>query len=133
MLDRAVDELTKVTGTEGYSGWQAWFFLGAAQLKASRFKEGAAAFEKALAAKPDNGPAEGLLAWCYVGLKDTANFKLHGANARNLGFKDPELMKRLSQIEAGETFKDDKAQRWPGQDRALHDEAPRSSSSPAPC
>ncbi len=108
LLDRAVLELTKVTDTPGYSGWQAWFFLGTAQLKASRFKEGAAAFEKSLAAKADNGQAEGLLAWCYVGLKDTESFRLHGANARKLGFKDPELMKRLSQVEAGETFKDDK-------------------------
>ena len=33
---------------------------------------------------------------------------MHGANARKLGFKDPDLMKRLAQIEAGETFKDDK-------------------------
>lgn len=107
-LDRAVLELTKVTSTEGYTGWQAWFYQGAAHLKASRFKEGAAALEKSLAAKPDNGQAEGLLAWCYVGLKDTANFKLHGSNARSLGYRDAELMKRLSQVEAGETFKDDK-------------------------
>ncbi len=109
LLDRAVEELTKVTSTEGYSGWQAWFYLGTAHLKANRFQEGAAAFQKSLAAKPDNGQAEGLLAWCYVGLKDTDNFKLHGANAKKLGFKDPELMKRLAQVEAGETFKDTSA------------------------
>lgn len=109
LLDRAVEELTKVTSTEGYSGWQAWFYLGTAHLKANRFNEGAAAFEKSLAAKPDNGQAEGLLAWCYVGLKDTDKFKLHGANARKLGFKDPELMKRLAQVEAGESFKDTSA------------------------
>jgi tetratricopeptide (TPR) repeat protein len=103
--ERAVAELTKVVGTEGYAGWEAPFYLGAALFKANRFKEATSAFEKALAVKADNAQAEGLLAWCYVGLKDTDNFKVHGAKARKLGFKDPDLMNRLAQVEAGQKFK----------------------------
>ncbi len=107
-LDRAVQELSKVTSTEGYTGSDAWFYLGTAHFNAKRYKESAEALEKSIAIKPDNAQAEGLLAWCYVALKDTENFKKHGANARKLGFKDPDLMTRLQKIEAGETFKDDK-------------------------
>ena len=59
-LDRAVQELTKVTGSEGYSGWQAWFFLGAAQLKASRYKEAAAALEKAVGREAGQRPGGGV-------------------------------------------------------------------------
>ncbi len=104
-LDRAVQELTKVTSAEGYSGSEAWFYLGTAHFNAKRYKESAAALEKSLAVKPDNAQAEGLLAWSYVALKDTENFKKHGANARKLGFKDADLMARLAKIEAGEKFK----------------------------
>jgi tetratricopeptide (TPR) repeat protein len=104
-LDRAVQELTKVTGSEGYSGWQAWFFLGAAQLKASRYKEAAEALEKAVAAKPDNAQAEAFLAWSYFGLKDAEGFKTHGAKARRLGHKDPQLLDRLTKVEAGQAIK----------------------------
>jgi tetratricopeptide (TPR) repeat protein len=104
-VDRAVEVLTKVTGSEGYSGWQAWFYLGAAQLKASRFKEAAAALEKAVAAKPDNAQAEGFLAWSYFGLKDAESFKVHGAKARKLGYKDPQLFDRLTKVEAGQPIK----------------------------
>jgi tetratricopeptide (TPR) repeat protein len=103
--DRAVEELTKVTDADGYSGWQAWFYLGAAQLKASRFKEAAAALEKSLAAKPDNAQAEAFLAWSYFGLKDAANFKIHGAKARSLGHKEPALFDRLAKVEAGQAIK----------------------------
>ena len=103
--DRAVEELTKVTGTEGYAGAQAWFYLGAAQLKASRFKEAAAALEKSLAVKPDNAQAEAFLAWSYFGLKDAANFKTHGAKARGLGHKEPALFDRLAKVEAGQAIK----------------------------
>jgi tetratricopeptide (TPR) repeat protein len=104
-MDRAVEELTKVTATEGYGGWQAWYYLGAAQLKASRFKEAAAALEKALAVKPDNAQAEAFLAWSYFGLKDAANFKAHGAKARSLGYKDAQLFDRLAKVEAGQAIK----------------------------
>ena len=104
-LDRAVEELTKVTGADGYKGWDAPFYLGAAQLKAKRYKEATSAFERSLSAKPDNAQAEAYLAWCYVGLKDTENFKLHGGKAKKLGYKDPDLMNRLAQVEAGQKFK----------------------------
>jgi tetratricopeptide (TPR) repeat protein len=104
-VDRAVEELTKVTGSDGYAGWQAWFYLGAAQLKASRFTEAAAALEKSLAAKPDNAQAEAFLAWSYFGLKDAANFKVHGAKARTLGHKEPALFDRLAKVEAGQAIK----------------------------
>jgi tetratricopeptide (TPR) repeat protein len=103
--DRAVEELTKVTGTAGYTGAQAWFYLGAAQLKASRFKEAAAALEKSLAVKPDNAQAEAFLAWSYFGLKDAASFKAHGAKARSLGHKEPALFERLAKVEAGQEIK----------------------------
>jgi tetratricopeptide (TPR) repeat protein len=103
--DRAVEELTKVTTSEGYTGWQAYLYLGAAELKASHFKEAAAALEKAVAAKPDNAQAEAFLAWSYFGLKDAANFKLHGAKARSLGWKDAQLLDRLKRVEAGEEIK----------------------------
>jgi Flp pilus assembly protein TadD len=104
-VDRAASELTKVTGSDGYAGWQAWFYLGAAQLKASRFQEAAAALEKSLAAKPDNAQAEAFLAWSYFGLKDAANFKVHGAKARSLGHKEPALFDRLAKVEAGQAIK----------------------------
>jgi tetratricopeptide (TPR) repeat protein len=104
-LDRAVQELRKVTGSESYSGWQAWFYLGAAQLKASRYGEAAAALEKAVAGKPDYAQAEAFLAWSYFGLKDAESFKAHGAKARKLGYKDPQLFDRLTRVEAGEAIK----------------------------
>jgi tetratricopeptide (TPR) repeat protein len=103
--ERAVEQLTKVVSTEGYTGSQAWFYLGAAQLKASRFKEAVAALEKALTAKPDNPEAEAYLAWSYFGLKDAAGFKTHGALARKLGWKDAALLDRLSKVEAGQAIK----------------------------
>jgi cellulose synthase operon protein C len=107
-LDRAIQELSKVTSAAGYTGSDAWFYLGTAHFNAKRYKESAEALEKSVAIKADNAQAEGLLAWCYVALKDTENFKKHGAAARKLGFKDADLMARLQKIEAGETFKEDK-------------------------
>jgi tetratricopeptide (TPR) repeat protein len=104
-VDRAVEELTKVTSNPGYTGGQAWYSLGAAQLKAGRFKEAAEALEKVVAAKPDDAQAEAFLAWSYFGLKDAANFKLHGAKARTLGYKDPQLLDRLTKVEAGQAIK----------------------------
>jgi len=103
--ERAVEQLTKVTSAEGYSGGQAWFYLGAAQLKASRFKEAVFALEKSLAAKPDNAEAEAYLAWSCFGLKDAEGFKAHGASARKLGWKDAALLDRLAKVEAGQAIK----------------------------
>jgi tetratricopeptide (TPR) repeat protein len=103
--DRAVEELTKVTAADGYSGFQAWFYLGAAQLKAGRFKEAVGALEKSLAAKPGNAEAEAYLAWAYFGLKDATGFKAHGAKARTLGWKDAALLDRLTKVEAGQAIK----------------------------
>jgi tetratricopeptide (TPR) repeat protein len=103
--ERAVEELAKVTSTEGYSGSQAWLYLGAAQLKAGRFPEAVAALEKALAAKPDDAEAEAYLAWSCFGLKDAGGFKAHGAKARALGWKDPALFDRLAKVEAGQAIK----------------------------
>jgi tetratricopeptide (TPR) repeat protein len=105
LTDRAVEQLTKVTSTPGYSGSQAWFYLGAAQLKASRFKDAVTALEKSLAAKPDNAEAEAYLAWSYFGLKDAEGFKAHGAKARKLGWKDAALLDRLAKVEAGQAIK----------------------------
>jgi tetratricopeptide (TPR) repeat protein len=104
-LDRAVEELTKVTGSEGYKGWEAPFYLGVAQLKAKRYKEATAPLERSLGVKADNAPAEAYLAWAYFGLKDAANFKTHGAKARSLGYKDAQLLDRLAKVEAGQPIK----------------------------
>jgi len=104
-LDRAIEELTKVSGSDGYKGWDAPFYLGAAQLKGNKYKEAVTAFEASLAAKPDNAPAEAYLAWAYFGLKDAANFKTHGAKARSLGYKDAQLLDRLTKVEAGQPIK----------------------------
>jgi len=104
-LDKAVEELTKVTSTEGYSGSQAWLYLGAAQLQSNRYNEAVAALEKSLAVKPDNAQAEAFLAWSYFGLKNAEGFKQHGAKARTLGYKDPQLFDRLTKVEAGQPIK----------------------------
>ncbi len=104
-LDRAIAELDKVTSSPDYKGAEAFLYLGAAHLKANRFKDAAAALEKAIAVKADNAMAEGYLAWAYFGLKDAANFKVHGAKARTLGFKDPQLFERLTKVEAGQPIK----------------------------
>jgi Flp pilus assembly protein TadD len=104
-LDKAVEELTKVTSSDGYSGSQAWLYLGAAHLQASRYKEAVPALEKSLAAKAGNAQAEAYLAWAYFGLKDANNFKLHGANARKLGYRDAQLLDRLTKVEAGQPIK----------------------------
>jgi len=104
-LDKAVAELTKVTSSDGYSGSQAWLYLGAAHLQASRYKEAVAALEKSLAVKGGVAQAEAYLAWAYFGLKDANNFKVHGANARKLGYKDPQLLDRLTKVEAGQPIK----------------------------
>jgi Flp pilus assembly protein TadD len=104
-VDRAVEELARVTSSEGYSGSQAWFLLGAAHLKASRFKEAVPALEKSLEVKPDDATAEGFLAWSYFGLKDADRFKVHGAKARRLGFKDAQLFERLEKVEAGQAIR----------------------------
>ncbi len=104
-LERAVEELTKVAGSDGYKGWEAPFYLGVAQLKAKRYKESTAALERSLGVKAGNAQAEAYLAWAYFGLKDAANFKAHGAKARTLGYKDAQLFDRLAKVEAGQAIK----------------------------
>jgi hypothetical protein len=49
------------------------------------------------------------LAWAYINLKDRDNAIKYGAQARTLGFKDPDLSKRVSDLEAGMQFKEDAA------------------------
>jgi len=58
-----------------------------------------------LAVKPDNAQAEAFLAWSYFGLKDADKFKIHGAKAASLGYKDAQLFDRLAKVEAGQAIK----------------------------
>jgi tetratricopeptide (TPR) repeat protein len=103
--DRAVAELTKVTGTPGYTRPEAWIYLGQAQLLAKRYKDAIGALDKAAAAAPNNVSVETFLAWSYFGLKDSKNFVDHGRKAKALGQKDATLLGYLARIEAGEPIK----------------------------
>jgi tetratricopeptide (TPR) repeat protein len=103
--DRAVKELLTVTGDPAYTAPDAWIYLGAAYLGASRFKEGAEALEKGVVRAPESPDAHAYLAWCYFGLKDAEKFKQAGAKARSLGWKDAQLLDRLKRIEKGEPIK----------------------------
>lgn len=100
-MDRATEELQKATGSPGYGKGEGWLYLGQAHLGASRYKDSVAALEKAAAITPDDAATEAYLAWAYSGLKDTENFKVHGAKARKLGWKEPQLLERLKKIEGG--------------------------------
>jgi tetratricopeptide (TPR) repeat protein len=104
-FDRAVAELTKVTGTPGYAKADAWIYLGQAHLGAKRYNEAIAALDKALAIAPESDQVNAYLAWSYFGLKDSANFKKYGAKARSLGYKEPTLLEYLKRIEGGEPIK----------------------------
>jgi tetratricopeptide (TPR) repeat protein len=103
--DRAVEQLSRVTADAGYAKAEAWISLGGAQLALKRYKDAIASLDKGLAVTPDSGPGEAYLAWCYFGLKDATSFKVHGARARSLGFKEPTLLEYLRRVEAGEPIK----------------------------
>jgi superkiller protein 3 len=104
-VDRAIEELTKVTSSPGYNRAEAWIYLGGAQLSAKRYKEAIEALNKAVAIAPQAAIAEAYLGWSYFGLKDAAGFKEHAAKARALGWKDAQLLDRLKRVEAGEAIK----------------------------
>lgn len=104
-LDKATAELTRAVESVGYDKAEGWLYLGQAHVLAGRYRDAVAALEKAAAKAPTDAAAEAFLAWAYSGLKDTENFKLHGAKARQLGSKDQQLLDRLKKIEAGEKFK----------------------------
>jgi tetratricopeptide (TPR) repeat protein len=104
-FDRAVAELTKVTGSPGYNRPDAWIYLGQAHLGAKRYKDAIAALEKALTVAPESDQANAYLAWCYFGLKDSPNFKKYGGKAKALGYKEPTLLQYLGRVEAGEPIK----------------------------
>jgi len=104
-LDKATAELSRAVETPGYDKAEGWLYLGQAHVLAGRYKEAVTALEQAAAKAPTDATAEAFLAWAYSGLKDTVNFKLHGAKARQLGTKDQQLLDRLKKIEAGEKFK----------------------------
>ncbi len=103
--DKAVAELTKVTQSPSYAKPDAWVYLGASHLATHRYKDAVDALEKALTLGPASAQVEGYLAWSYFGLKDAANFKLHGAKARELGYKDATFLSNLSRVEKGEPIK----------------------------
>lgn len=103
--DRAIAELATVTASPEYKKADAWVFTGAAQLASKRYAEAAAAFEKSLTLAPPSAQVEGYLAWSYFGLKDAANFKAHGAKARELGYKDATFLSNLARVEKGEAIK----------------------------
>ena len=103
--DRAVAELTKVTGAPGYGKADAWIYLGQAQVGAKKYKDAIATLEKASTLAPDNMVVERFLAWAYFGLKDSKNFVEHGRKAKALGEKEPTLLGYLTRIEGGEPIK----------------------------
>jgi tetratricopeptide (TPR) repeat protein len=103
--DRAVDELTKVVEGNGAGRADAWIYLGGAHLNAKRYKQAEAALLKGLSIAPDVPLANGYLAWAYLGLKDTENFKKYGAKARSLGYADPNFLDRLKRVERGEPIR----------------------------
>jgi predicted Zn-dependent protease len=103
-FDRAVAELTPIT-VSAPKRPEGWLYLGAAQLQAKRYKDAIAALDKAAALVPANAQVESMLAWSYFGLKDAANFKLHGGKARTLGYKEATLLQYLTRIEGGEPIK----------------------------
>ena len=103
--DRAIAELTRVTGAPGYNRADAWIYLGQANLGAKKYRDAIAALDKAAAAAPNNMQIETFLAWSYFGLKDSKNFLDHGRKARTLGQKDSTLLDYLARVEKGEPIK----------------------------
>jgi tetratricopeptide (TPR) repeat protein len=103
--DRAVAELQKASQDPTYTKADAWIYLGEALLAQKKYKDAATALEKALTIAPQSAQAEAYLGWCYFGLKDKENFKLHAGKARTLGFKEPTLLDYLKRVEAGEPIK----------------------------
>ncbi len=104
-LDRAIEELGKVTASPGYNRADAWIYLGQAYVGAKRYKDAVAALEKATAIAPNSDQAYAFLGWAYFGLKDADNFKKAAGKARALGHKEPTLLQYLARIEAGEPIK----------------------------
>jgi tetratricopeptide (TPR) repeat protein len=104
-FDKAVAELTKATLTPGYDRVDGFLSLGAAELGGKHYREAIPPLEKAAGLAPKNAQAEAYLAWCYFGLKDSDNFKLHGGRARTLGHTEPTLLSYLARIEKGEAIK----------------------------
>jgi tetratricopeptide (TPR) repeat protein len=104
-FDKAVAELTKATSTPGYSRPEGFMSLGAALLGGKHYKEAIPPLTKAAELAPKNAQVEAYLAWCYFGLKDADNFKLHGGKARALGHNEPTLLAYLGRIEKGEAIK----------------------------
>ena len=104
-LDRAIEELGKVTASPGYNRAEAWIYLGQAYVGAKRYKDAVGALEKATAIAPNSDQAYATLGWAYFGLKDADNFKKAAGKARSLGHKEPTLLQYLTRIEAGEPIK----------------------------
>jgi len=104
-LDRAIEELGKVTASPGYNRADAWIYLGQAYVGAKRYKDAVAALEKATAIAPNSDQAYAFLGWAYFGLKDADSFKKAAGKARSLGHKEPTLLQYLTRIEAGEPIK----------------------------
>ncbi|HEY7412843.1 MAG TPA: tetratricopeptide repeat protein [Vicinamibacteria bacterium] len=79
--------------------------LGGAHVGAKRYKDAVAVLERGLALAPDTAAGEAYLAWAWFGLKDSKRFVEHGAKARTLGHKEPNLLAYLSRVEKGEPIK----------------------------
>jgi Tfp pilus assembly protein PilF len=104
-IDRAVEELNKVTATPGYNRPEAWIYLGQAYVNAKKYKEAIPPLEKAAQIAPNSDQAYAFLGWAYFGLKDAENFKKAAGKARTLGYKEPTLLQYLGRVEAGEAIK----------------------------
>ncbi len=104
-IDRAVEELTKVTASPGYNKPDAWIYLGQAYVSAKKYKEAIPPLEKAAQIAPNSDQAYAYLGWAYFGLKDAENFKKSAGKARTLGYKEPTLLQYLGRVEAGEAIK----------------------------
>jgi tetratricopeptide (TPR) repeat protein len=104
-FDRAIVELTKVTGLAGYARPEGFIYLGRAYVGARRYKDGLAPLNKAVEIAPQSADAWATLGWCYFGLKDAENFKKSAGQARGLGYKEPTLLNYLQRVEGGEAIK----------------------------
>jgi tetratricopeptide (TPR) repeat protein len=104
-MDRAIEELGKVTAAPGYNRAEAWIYLGQAYVGSKRYKDAVAALEKATTIAPNSDQAYAFLGWAYFGLKDAENFKKAAGKARSLGHKEPTLLDYLGRVEKGEPIK----------------------------